>query len=134
MPAMWPPRLLPVLVLLLAACGTALPPAPIGEHAALEHLAAAYRSSLQTFPTGPGNMRPAGRLQFVRQVFREAGYDYEASLVALAAQWDAADADQRDLADLLTLPARGLSGDGLAALYQGDALNAVQYLRHALKQ
>ncbi len=105
----------------------------MGDHAALERLADAYRATLQVFPAAPSNLPPAERLRFVRQVFREAGYDYDASLIALAAHGDVEDADQRDLADLLLLPTRGLSNESLATLYHGEGLQAMQGLRRALK-
>ncbi len=138
MPRMSPLRLLSVIALcaaLLAACGKpALPTAPLGDHAALEQLAEAYRQTLQEVPTAPRAMRPAGRLMFVEQVFRGAGYDYAATLAALAEGLDAGDKNQRDLAELVSQPFSGLSDAGLDELLSGDMLENARQLRQRLKQ
>jgi len=137
MPRMPPLRLLYVIALcaaLLAACGKpALPAAPLGDHAALEQLAEAYKQTLQDVPTAPRAMRPAGRLLFVEQVFRGAGYDYAATLTVLAVGLDAGDKNQRDLAELVSLPFAGLSDAGLDELLSGDELENARLLRQRLK-
>ncbi len=138
MPRMPPLRLLFVVVLyaaLLAACGkSTLPTAPLGDHAALERLAGAYKQTLQDVPTAPRAMRPAGRLLFVEQVFRGAGYDYAATLAALAEGLDAGDKNQRDLAGLVLLPFAGLSDAALGEVLSGDRLRHARQLRLRLKQ
>jgi len=138
MPRMSSLRLLSVIALcvtLLAACGKpALPAAPLGDHAVLEQLAEAYRQTLQEAPTAPRAMRPAGRLIFVEQVFRSAGYDYAATLAALAEGLDAGNTDQRDLAELVSLPFSGLSDAALDEALSGDRLQHARQLRQRLKQ
>ncbi len=136
MPRMSPLRLLSVIALcaaLLAACSkTTLPTAPLGDHAVLEQLAEAYKQTLQEAPTAPRAMRPAGRLMFVEQVFRDAGYDYAATLAVLAQGLDAKDVGHRDLAELVLLPFSGLSDAGLEELLSGDMLENARQLRQRL--
>lgn len=120
---------------LLAACGkSALPAAPLGDYAVLERLAEAYEQTLQEVPTAPRTMRPAGRLMFVEQVFRGAGYDYAATLAALAEGLDAGNKDQRDLAELVSLPFGGLSDAALGEIFSGERLRHARQLRQRLKQ
>lgn len=128
--------LLLVLCLALVACGQQLPatPAPPGDYAALEKLAAAYRRVGADYPVQPQSMRPAGRKEFVQRVFQSAGYDYSASLLALAGQGlDAANQEQRDLAQLLLLPHRGLDREATRELYSSEELAAIQAIEAALR-
>ncbi len=138
MPRMPPLRLLAVIALcaaLLAACGKpTLPAAPLGDRAVLEQLAETWRQTLQEVPTAPRAMRPKGRLLFVEQVFRGAGYDYAATLAALAGGLDAGNKDQRDLAELVSLPFSGLSDAALDEVLSGDAIEHARQLRQRLKQ
>ena len=138
MPRMSMIRLLSVIALLtmlLSACGKpTLPAAPLGEQAALEQLAEAYKQTLQQYPTAPRSMRPEGRKQFVEQVFRSAGYDYAATLGSLAQGMDTSNTAQRDLAELVSLPFGNLSDAALDELLSGDTLKNAQLLRQRLKQ
>jgi len=133
-----PIRLLFVIALcggLLAACGKSpAPAAPLGEYAALERLAEAYRQTLQEVPTAPRAMRPEGRRLFVEQVFRTAGYDYAATLAALAQGLDASDKNQRDLAELVSLPFSGLSDADLGEVLSGDGVAQARQLRKRLRR
>ena len=93
----------------LSACGgeQPLPPATVGEKPPLERLAKAYEAMSQEVPSNPRSLEPKERLRFVRFVFEKAGYDYDATLKALAeAQPDPMNPYQRDLAELLLLPHR----------------------------
>lgn len=123
-----------LLTLLLGACGRPeLPAAPAGEYAVLEQLAEAYKEKLQQYPTGPRSMRPEGRKQFIDEVFRQAGYDYEATLASLAAEIDPADKNQRDLAELISLPFHGLSEAAIDELYSGEARENIRRLQQRLR-
>ncbi|HEC20682.1 MAG TPA: hypothetical protein ENI97_15305 [Gammaproteobacteria bacterium] len=115
----------------IAACSSQAPqkPAP-ADHAVLEELAQAYRKVGEDYPMQPQAMAPEGRKEFVSRVFAEAGYDFSASLIALARPGaDRTNQDQRDLAELLLLPSRGLSDDALARLYTADERKSIQQLR-----
>lgn len=124
-----------VLTTWLAACNgeAPQPSAPIGDHAVLERLADVYREVIQQYPVQPRGMRPEARKQLVQKVFAQAGYDYAATLQALAAPGtDFTNQDQRDLAELLSLPHQGLADTELAALYSDAELAAVRTLQDGL--
>lgn len=101
--------------------------APIGDHAVLEQLADAYRKVAQEYPVQPAGMRPAGRKEFLKQVFMQAGYDYGETLRAFAKQGvDATSQEQRDLAELLLLPHRGLAKVDWPDVYSSEELAAIK--------
>jgi hypothetical protein len=104
--------------------------APLGEHAVLEQLAEAYNAIGEQYPMQPQAMPPKGRKEFVERVFMQAGYSYSATLLALAQPGaDATNQEQRDMAELLLLPAKGLSDEGLGKLYSADEVAAVRRLQ-----
>lgn len=120
----------------LVACGGdhSRKSAPIGDHEVLEQLATAYRTVGEEYQLQPSSMRPSGRKEFVERVFQAAGYHYESTLFALAKQGvDVTNQDQRDLADLLFLPHRGLSESEMKDLYSADQLNAIRSIQAGLK-
>lgn len=120
---------------LLACDNSSQKAAPIGDHAGLEQLATAYRSVAQEYPAHPASMRPAGKKEFVERVFATAGYSYSATLKVFAKQGiDVTSQDQRDLADLLFLPHKGLVDTELADLYSVEELAAVRSLQTGLKK
>lgn len=137
MPRMPPLRLLAVIVLgavLLSACGTSSQPAaPLGDRAALERLAEAWEQTLDEVPTAPRSLRPEGRRLFVERVFHTAGYDYSATLAALAQGLEADDVNQRDLAELVSVPFTGLSDAALDEALSGDDVEHARQLRRRLK-
>lgn len=128
---------LPLLLLFLSLPGCdngTLKPAPIGDHAVLEQLAEAYRSVAQQYPVQPASMRPAGKKQFVEEVFKNAGYSFSATLNAFATKGaDVNSQDHRDLAELLFLPHQGLGEAELATMYTGDELAAIKAIQTSLK-
>ena len=130
-------QILPLLLLLLSLPGCdngTSKPAPIGDHAVLEQLAESYRSVAQQYPVQPVSMRPAGKKQFVEEVFKNAGYSFSATLMAFATKGaDANSQDHRDLAELLFLPHQGLGETGLATMYTGDELAAIKAIQASLK-
>jgi hypothetical protein len=134
------PRMLPryclllVLVGLLVACGKpAGQAAPLGDHAVLEQLATAYRVTAEQYPVAPRAMTPEGKRRFVAQVFSRAGYDYPATLAALAKQMDVTNPDHRDLAELLLLPRAGLADEQVDALFSPAERQALRTLDAALR-
>jgi hypothetical protein len=123
------------MAMCLLACSQAPSgtPAPLGDYATLEKLADAYRKVGQSYPVQPHSMRPAGRKQFLQQVFAEAGYDYSATLTAVAAAGvDASNQDHRDLVELLLLPHQGMAEADWDELYTRAELAAVQDIRAAM--
>jgi hypothetical protein len=137
MPAMRMNLLIIVLLsVLLMACAREAPgtPAPLGDYAVLEQLATAYRTVAQDYPMQPRQMPPAGRKEFVTRVFHSAGYDYSATLHALAAQGlDRTSQDHRDLADLLLLPHQGVDHAARAELYSDQELADIEAIEAALR-
>lgn len=130
-------RVLLALLLLtgLSGCDNKLQKAaPIGDHAILEQLATAYRSVTQQYPVQPASMPPVGKKEFVQRVFATAGYDYLATLKAFAKQGvDVTSQDQRDLAELLSIPHKGLADTELATLYSAEELAAILVIQAGLK-
>ena len=127
----WVPLLMLVTFSFLG-CGNnhSQKPVAIGDHAALEQLATAYRSVAEEYPVQPASMRPAGKKEFVIRVFETAGYHYRATLMAFAKQGaDVTNQDQRDLADLLFFPHRGMSEADMKDLYTADELEAIQSIQ-----
>jgi len=128
-----------VLVLLctwLWACDSHEPgkAAPIGDHAVLEQLASAYRTIAEEYPVQPTSMKPAARKKFVERVFVTAGFHYGASLTAFAEHGaDVTNQDQRDLAELLFLPRRGLNENGMKEIFTEEELAAIHSIETGLK-
>lgn len=123
-----------LLILALTACSDESLPAAAGEHAVLEKLAQAYRKIGEGYPMQPQAMAPKGRREFVKLVFRQAGYSYSATLIALANTTENGDnKDQRDLAELLLLPAKGLADKVLAKSYSAEELAAVKRLQDTFR-
>lgn len=117
-------------LLLLACSDNTQKPAPLGEYAVLEQLAAAYRTTGEQYPMQPQAMPPEGRKEFLTKVFMQAGYSYSATLLALAdADVLMTNQDHRDLVDLLLLPGKGISDADLATIYSADELVVVRRLR-----
>lgn len=130
--------LVKMLVLLVAthlitACGMGAKtdlPAPHGDLATLEKLADAYRDMANTLTQSPVQQIPSDKRAFVEKVFSKAGYSYNATLLALAAdELDPADPRQRDMAELLLFPTIGVNEIDLAKLYPGPELAAVEKLK-----
>jgi len=123
-----------VLFGLLACDNASQKVAPIGDHEGLEQLAAAYRKVMEEYPVAPASMQPEDKKKFVERVFTEAGYQYSATLKAFARHGiDSTNQDQRDLADLLFLPHKGLNDAELPRLYTADELAAVRSLQAGLR-
>lgn len=129
--------LMPLMLASLVACGgnqSSMQAAPIGDHAVLEQIATAYRGVSQQYPVQPSSMRPAGKKEFVERVFTQAGYHYSATLKAFAKQgMDVTSQDQRDLAELLFLPVKGLSDADMEDLYSEEELLAIRAIKAGLK-
>jgi hypothetical protein len=110
---------LALLGFLLAGCqNESLPPAPLGERAALEQLADAYESLSEQLPVSPSGLTPSGKLKFVEAVFKQAGYDFTATVQALAqVPPETLNTYHKDMMELVLLPNQGLSHEGTVSLY-----------------
>lgn len=108
---------------------------PVGDRAALEQLADAYRTIAEGLPSNPLNQLPEDRRRFVEAVFREAGYDYTATLKQLGQQHglDPAQALHRDLAQLVLLPTSGLVREDLEKIYGTQELIAVETIQQTVR-
>lgn len=96
----------------------------------LEQLAAAYRSIGEQYPVQPRAMPPGGRKEFISKVFTQAGYDYSATLLALAdTKVLVTNKDHRDFVELLLIPGKGMADADLATIYSADELSVVSRLR-----
>jgi hypothetical protein len=125
-----------ILVVSFVACGkeTAKIAAPIGDLATLEKLADSYREMADRLPANPRGLMPKEKRRFVEQVFEHAGYNYAATLFALAnAQLDPFDQQQRDLAELLFLPQLGADPNEIAAIYTSAELQAIDTIQKIIK-
>lgn len=94
-------------IAMLGACtqGNNYGPAPLGEKAALEKLANAYRKESAKLTVSPTGMTPAARRKFLEQTFHAAGYDYSATLIALSTVASpTVNQYHKDLKQLLYLP------------------------------
>ena len=108
-----------LLFIILSACQSdTRPPAPLGEHAALEKLATAYDSLRDQIPVSPSGLTPEGKLRFVEQVFQQAGFDYGKTLqdASQVSPQNITD-HHRDMMQLLLLPNQGLSEENSKTLY-----------------
>lgn len=119
---------------LVSGCTDTGKSAPPGDHAALEQLADAYRTIAEGLPSNPLNQPPEDRRRFVDAVFREAGYDYAATLKQLGqGGLDPAQALHRDLAQLILLPTSGLAREDIEKIYSTQELAAVEKIEEALR-
>ncbi len=120
--------------LLLAACGEApKPPAPIGDRAALERLAASWNRLSEGLPVSPFHLEPRDRKRFVEAVFADAGYSYAATLHRLAqGGWDTGSQEAVDLVELLFMPHTDVSSlhstEGLYSRRELEEIRRVEAL------
>jgi hypothetical protein len=127
-----------LLCLAIAACAGKAPtqPVPIGDHGALEQLAAAYDKQAERIPVSPHRLSPSDRKDFVTRVFADAGYSYSATLHRLAqGGWDANDQNVKDLVDLMFMPHTDLRpGDSLSGVYSQQELADLRKVQRMLPQ
>lgn len=126
-----------LLCAMLAACtGRNAPqqPAPIGDHAALERLAAEYNKLAENLPVSPWRMTPADRKDFVVKVFAASGYSYAATLHRMAeGGWNPEDKNAKDLIDLLFMPHTDIkAGDGMKGVYSEEEMADVRQVQKML--
>ena len=122
---------------LLAACSPADEPGkpvPIGDKAALRHLADEYTELSQDVPFSPRRLPPAKRKDFVVKVFAASGYSYKSTLHEMAAGgWDVNDQNARDLVELLFMPHAAIDpSQGLEGVYSDQEMADVRKIQKML--
>lgn len=121
----------------LVSCtdGEAKIAAPVGDYKTLEKLADAFRNVSGQMDNNPRQLPPAERKRFVEFVFRDAGFNYSATLAAMAsAELDPSNQTQRDLAELLLFPHQGGSlTSELADIYSKREQENVLVIEEAFK-
>lgn len=125
------------LMVALAGCASAqdpTQPAPIGDRATLERLAAEYDKLAENIPVSPHRLPPDQRKDFVTKVFAGAGYSYAATLHRLAqGGWDANDPNAKDLVQLMFMPHTDLRpDDNLTGVYNQQELADVRRVQRML--
>lgn len=122
------------LLVLASGCTSPGKPVPPGDRAALEQLADAYRAIAEGLPSNPVNLSVEDRRRFIDTVFREAGYDYSATVSALGkGGLDPNEALHRDLAQLVLLPTTGLADEEIEKIYSAQELTAVARIQDAMR-
>jgi len=126
-----------LVCMMLAACSRgSLPtqPAPVGNRAALEQLAAQYNRLAENIPVSPHRLPPAQRKDFIADVFAAAGYSYAATLHRLAqGGWDINDQNAKDLVQLMFMPHTDLRpDDSLTGVYSPQELADVRKVQQML--
>ncbi|WP_455209999.1 hypothetical protein [Kaarinaea lacus] len=103
------------------------PPAPLGEREALEKLASAYETLSEQLPVSPTGLTPQGKLKFVQEVYRLAGYDFTATLQALAqTSPENLTSYHKDMMELVLLPNQGLSQQAAEDLFNATQLASIR--------
>jgi hypothetical protein len=125
------------LCLVLSACQPATPlsPAPLGQRQALEKLADAYNDLSRRLPTSPSGLTPQGKLKFIQDVFKKAGYDYGGTLKSLAQiPRESVNTYHKDMMELLFLPHQGVSRPDLKTLYSDEEIKNIEKITALLSQ
>ena len=122
--------LLSACLLNLAGCGSSQQTqqaAPLNNKQALEKLAAAYEKVAESIPVSPVQLRSEARKDFVERVFNNAGFNYTATLQALARVKPAAITQyHKDMKQLLYLPHYGVPFEEVKEIYTEQELEAIQ--------
>ncbi len=128
-----------LVVLSSVGCSTdeaVLTAAPLGDRPALERLAESYTDvSNKRLTVSPMSLFGKERRDFLVRVFSGAGYDYSATLRALAMNYDKTDKLHKDMVELVLMPHRNLSISMPAAkIYLPDELMDVATIERLVKQ
>ncbi|NOZ54054.1 MAG: hypothetical protein GXP08_13145 [Gammaproteobacteria bacterium] len=121
--------LVTTLLLFLHACDNTSQhqsAAPLGEIIALQALEKSYNAALNALPTTPIKLKPSFRRKFVEKVFQDAGYNYSATITALAnTPITAINQHHKDLKELLFLPHYSLDFDQVKDIYSEEERAAI---------
>ncbi len=106
------------------------PSAPLGERVALDKLASAYETLSEQLPVAPSGLTPQGKLKFVQEVFKRAGYDFSTTLQALAqTPSEGLNTYHKDMMELVLLPSQGLSEEAEEDLYDAAQLASIRKIK-----
>lgn len=75
----------------------------------------------------PMALTPQGKRTFVVDVFKRAGYSYQATLIA-AAETDVLGQNEKDLVELLLFPLVGVASGEINSIFSPDEIDAVRKL------
>ncbi len=104
--------------------------APLGKQEVLESLADAYRNVSAKLPASPAGLTHKGKRAFIETVFKNAGYDYQTTLLYIAGEdFNPEIQYHKDLAELILLPQAGLDENDLNSIYSATEIKAVKILR-----
>lgn len=105
--------------------------APLGDQKTLERLEASYNRIGETLPTSPLNMSMRDRKRFVQAVFQDSGFDYRATLDAMArADMKPNQPYVKDMAELLMLPHRSTgTNERIEDVYSEEELADVRAIQ-----
>ncbi len=109
--------------------------APLGDKAALEKLAKAYRiiEEKQQLDGSPLTLPPDQRKKFIEMVFAEGGYNYSATLHTLAEnKLNVIDQNIKDMAELLLIPHRA-SAMAMEDIYNAQELKDIRVIESKFK-
>lgn len=128
-----------LISLLISACDMApssTKPAPVDDRATLQTLADSYNDLAESFTQSPTGLPPDGRKQFVEDVFADAGYNYAATLHALAeSKADYSSQNVIDLTELLLLPHRNTASvEQVRDIYSTQEYNDIKRIEKRLGQ
>ncbi len=109
-------------------------PVPLGDKQALEQLAIAYRALSSKLATTPNGLRPEGKRLFIENVFQDAGYNYNLTLLQMADQGvDFGVQLHKDLAELVILPQSGVNKKELTSFNSQSEIKAINIVLDKLK-
>lgn len=115
---------------LIACQADHYPSAPLGEREALEKLASAYEALSEQLPVSPTGLTPQGKLKFVQEVFKQAGYDFNKTLQSLAQSTpENLSSYHKDMMELVLLPSQGLSEQATKDLYHTAQLASIKRIK-----
>ena len=109
--------------------------APLGDKAALEKLAKAYRTveESQQLEGSLLSFAPDKRKKFIEMVFEEGGYSYSATLHSLAEnKLNVIDQNVKDMAELLLLPHHA-TATAMEDIYSAQELKDIRVIESKFK-
>jgi len=108
-------------------------PVPLGDKQALEQIAIAYRAATDKLMTSPNGLRPKGKRLFIENVFLQAGYNYNSTLLKMVdSGFNSKTQLHKDLAELVLLPQTGVHITELDSFNTELEIEAIIYLQNKL--
>jgi len=126
-------------IFLISGCSensnpTSIKPVLLGDKLALEQIAISYRAATDKLMTTPNGLRPKGKRLFIENVFLNAGYNYNSTLLKMAdSGFNSKTQLHKDLAKLVLLPQTGVNINELDSFNTELEIEAIIYLQNKLK-